>query len=152
VTQPEADKEMEAIRYIIHQRLRSCPEVETVPIGFEAHLDEDAISAFVDGRIGENESASIVSHLVACGSCRDATARLIRLESFSIADDEVTTPEESPSRLRQFLADLATQVVPSSGEDAVFAYQNPDTDQNAEDPAKQKQNDSRTESEKPKNS
>lgn len=143
---------MEAIRYMIQQRLRSCPQVETMPIASGAHLDEDAISAFVECRIGENESASIVSHLVACGSCRDATARLIRLESFSIADDEVTTPEESPSRLRQFLEGLASQVVPSSGEDAVFAYQNPDTDQSADDPAKRKQNESRKSPKKQNNS
>jgi hypothetical protein len=43
---------------------------------------------------------------------------------------------------------MASQVVPSSGEDAVFAYQNPDTDQEADDVSKSKQNDSATESEK----
>lgn len=142
---------MEAIRYMIQQRLRSGPEAGTMPIASGAHPDEDAMGAFVEGRTGENESASMVSHLVACETCRDATARLIRLESLSIAADEVTTPEESPGRLRQFLEGLASQVVPSAGEDAVFAYQNPDTDPSG-DRAKQEQNEPPSESEKPKDS
>jgi hypothetical protein len=148
VTQPETDKEMEAIRYMIDQRLKSCPPGEALAIASEAHVDEDAMSAFVEGRIEENESGPIVSHLVACATCRGATARLIRLESLAIDDDEVTTPEQGPGRLHQFLADLAAQVVPSSGEDAVFAYQNPDTDQDADDLTKQERKDSATEPEK----
>jgi hypothetical protein len=143
----EADKEMEAIRSMIDQRLRSCPPAETFKVASESHLDEDALSAFVESSISDNESSAIVSHLIACVSCRDESARLIRLESLQLEDDDVTIPEQSPSRLRQFLADLAAQVVPSSGEDAVFAYQNPDLDQE-DDLAKKKQSDSATDSEK----
>ena len=139
---------MEAIRYLVDQRLKFCPPGGATTIASEGHLDEDAVSAFVEGRIEENESASIVSHLVACGSCRGATARLIRLESLAMDDDEVIVPEHSPSRLRQWLEDLTAQVVPSTGEDAVFAYQNPDTDQDVDDLAKQERSDSATEPEK----
>ena len=96
----------------------------------------------------EEESATIVSHLLRCGSCRSASARLIKLESLLTSDDEVTIPEETPSRLRQWLDALASQVIPSSGEDAVFAYQNPDTDQEADDLSKPEHNDSATEPEK----
>jgi len=137
---------MEAIGQLIHERLNCPPEVAAA-IQPEAHLDEDALSAFVEGRLREDESATIVSHLLACGSCRSASARLIRLESLLSSDAEVTIPEESPSRLRQWLDGLASQVVPSTGEDAVFAYQNPDTDQEADDLARPK-DDSATESEK----
>ena len=119
---------MAAIRYMIHHRLKSMPYVETILS--EGHLDEDAIGAFVEGRLGESESAAIVSHLIACGSCRANSARLIHLESQVVAEDDSTIPEESPSRLRQFLEGLASQVIPSN-EDAVFAYQNPETDENA---------------------
>jgi hypothetical protein len=138
---------MEAIGQLIHERL-NCPPDVAAAIHSEAHLDEDALGAFVEGRLREDESATIVSHLLACVSCRSASARLIRLESFAIGDDDVTIPEQTPSRLRQWLDGLASQVVPSSGEDAVFAYQNPDTDQEADDLSKPKQNDSATESEK----
>jgi hypothetical protein len=147
VARAQTDKEMEAIGQLIHERL-NCPPDVAAAIHSEAHLDEDALGAFVEGRLREAESAPIVSHLLACGSCRSASARLIRLESLLTSDDEVTTPEEGPSRLRQWLDALASQVVPSSGEDAVFAYQNPDTDQEADDLSKPKQNDSATESEK----
>ncbi len=139
---------MDAIRYLIHERLNRVTEAEPVTTLSEGHFDEDTLGAFVESRLREDESAPIVSHLVACGSCRGATARLIRLESFVFAGDEVTIPEESLSRLRQFLESLATQVVPSSDEDAVFAYQNPEDDQKLENDTKLSQNDSPTESTK----
>jgi hypothetical protein len=87
-----------------------------------------------------------VSHLTACALCRGTTARLIRLESLVLADDDVTVPEESPGRLRQFLENLAAQVIPSSDEDAVFAYQNPDDHQESEKTATTRHDDSSTES------
>src|SRR6266498_1876984 len=145
---------MAAIRYMIHHRLKSSTEVETLAIPSEAHLDEDAIGAFVEGQLGESESGSVISHLIACGSCRANSARLIHLESQIVAEDDSTIPEESPSRLRQFLEGLASQVIPRSNEDVVFAYQNPpeDTDEvkkvAAEStPDKPKQTDSSTEPE-----
>lgn len=148
MTQPEADKEMEAIRSLIDQRLKSCPSAGTLTSAPGQHLDEDVLSAFVESRVSDNQSSAIVSHLTACASCRDASVRLLRLESFAPEEDDVTIPEQSPSRLRQWLEGLAAQVVPSSGEDAVFAYQNPDTEQDGDDLAKQKRSDSATESEK----
>jgi len=124
---------MEAIRAMVHGRLNSFASVKTEPISATLHLDEDAMSAFVEGQLGEDETRSIISHLTSCGSCRDFTARLIRLESTFTADEVSTVVEDAPSRLRQFLERLASQVIPSGGEDAVFAYQNPD--ENVEKPA-----------------
>lgn len=138
---------MEAIGQLIHERL-NCPPDVGAAIHAAAHLDEDALGAFVEGRLREDESAKVVSHLLACGLCRGASARLIRLESLLTSDDEVTIPEETPSRLRQWLDGLASQVIPSSGEDAVFAYQNPDTDQAADDLSKPEPKNSAPESEK----
>ena len=124
---------MEAVRAMVHCRLNSFASVKTEPISASLHLDEDAMSAFVEGQLNENETRSIIIHLTSCGSCRDFTARLIRLESTFTAEDESTMTEEAPSRLRQFIQRFASQVIPSSGEDAVFAYQNPD--ENVEKPA-----------------
>ena len=148
MSQPELDKEMEAIRSLIHQRLNSCPPAETMGFASAEHLDEDALNAFVESRVSENESSFIVSHLIECPACRDASARLIRLESLKLDEDDVTIPEQSPSRLRQWLEGLAAQVVPSSGEDAVFAYQNPDTGLDADDDDKPQNKDSATEPDK----
>jgi len=124
---------MEAVRAMVHGRLNSFASVKTELISATLHLDEDAMSAFVEGQLGEDETRSIISHLTSCGSCRDFTARLIRLESTFTADEVSTVVEDAPSRLRQFLERLASRVIPSGGEDAVFAYQNPD--ENVEKPA-----------------
>ena len=124
---------MEAVRAMVHGRLNSFASVKTEPISATLHLDEDAMSAFVEGQLSENETRSIISHLTSCGSCRDFTARLIRLESTFTVDEVSTMVEDAPSRLRQFLERFASQIIPSSGEDAVFAYQNPD--ENVEKPA-----------------
>ena len=124
---------MEAVRAMVHGRLNSFASVKTEPISATLHLDEDAMSAFVEGQLGEDETRSIISHLTSCGSCRDFTARLIRLESTFTADEVSTVVEDAPSRLRQFLERFASQLIPSGGEDAVFAYQNPD--ENVEKPA-----------------
>jgi hypothetical protein len=100
---------------------------------FAAHLDEDAICAFVEGRLEEAEAAPVISHLVACSFCRHTTAQLIRLESQFDASEDVAV-NEGPGRVRLWLESLAASMAPAFEEDAVFAYQNPETepDENAE--------------------
>lgn len=133
MSRPGTESEMEAVRAMVHCRLSFLAGVKTESITAAPHLDEDAMSAFVEGQLSENETRSIISHLTSCGSCREFTARLIRLESTFTAEDESTMVEDAPSRLRQFLERFAAQVIPSGGEDAVFAYQNPD--ENVDNPA-----------------
>lgn len=121
------------MRQMIDRRLKTRVPAESP---FEAHLDEDSISAFVEGRLEEAESSPVISHLVACSFCRHTTAQLIRLESQfdSLGDAPVA---EGPGRVRLFLESLAARVTPSFEEDAVFAYQNPEGDpgENVEPPA-----------------
>ncbi|MDX6692993.1 MAG: hypothetical protein QOF02_596 [Blastocatellia bacterium] len=92
-----------------------------------AHLDEDALSSFIEGRLSERESGPIVSHLVGCNSCRRFTAELMRLES-EVGDVEAIAPPvaEEPGRIRRLLEDLAARVLPAS--DEVFAYHAPADD------------------------
>jgi hypothetical protein len=121
------------MRQMIDRRLKTRVPAESA---FEVHLDEDSISAFVEGRLEEGESSPVISHLVACSFCRHTTAQLIRLESqFDSLDDAEV--EEGPGRVRLFLDSLAARVTPSFEEDAVFAYQNPEGDpgENGEQPA-----------------
>lgn len=114
---------MEAIRDLIEYRLKALSQVETAILP-EAHLDEDTISAFVEGRLRENESGPIVSHLIACRFCRRTSAQLIRLESDIEPENERATADEGPGRVQALLESLGAQV-PSSEENVVFAYQNP---------------------------
>ena len=122
VTRPEARKETEAIRYLIHERLRARLATESRPL--ESHLDEDAICAFVEGRLAEAESSPVISHLIACASCRQTTAQLIRLGSQFDPENDSTAPDESPGRV-PFFERLASRLTPSLEEDAVFAYHEP---------------------------
>jgi hypothetical protein len=131
LTGEKAKKETETIRYLIEQRLKTRVPAESLPGPLDAHLDEDAICAFVEGRLEETESAPVVSHLVACAPCRHTTAQLIRLESQFDSESE-STPLDSPGPVRSLLDYLAARVAPSFEEDTVFAYQNPEPDQNAE--------------------
>ena len=84
----------------------------------------------VEGRLNERESAPIIKHLVACNYCRHATSQLVRLDSeIGTAQTPTPTPsQQEPGRIRRLLEDLAARVLPSSDEDAVFAYHAPAED------------------------
>ena len=114
-------KNTAAIRYMIHHRLRTYIEVEAL----EAHPDEDTVSAFVEGRLDEAGSSQMVSHLITCGSCRHTTAQLTRLDSQINEENDSPLKDEGLGRVRLLLEGLASRVMPSSGEDVVFAYQSP---------------------------
>jgi hypothetical protein len=102
------------------------------------HLDEDALSSFVEGRLSEIESAPFVKHLVSCASCRQITAQLIRLDTELSGRETPPLPvsTEGPGRIRRLLADLASRVLPSTEEEAVFAYHAPADDFEKKDEAK----------------
>ena len=129
MTSEKAKKETETIRYLIHQRLKT--RAESLPGPLEAHLDEDAICAFVEGRLEEAESAPVITHLVACPPCRHTTAQLIRLESQFDPEGE-PIPAEDPGPVRSLLEYLAARATPSFEEDVVFAYQEPEHEGAAE--------------------
>jgi hypothetical protein len=129
VTSEKEKKETETIRYLIHQRLRA--RAESLPGPSDTHLDEDAICAFVEGRLEEAESAPVITHLVACAPCRHTTAQLIRRES-QFDPESDPTPVEGPGPVRSLLEHLAARITPSFEEDVVFAYQDPEHDRNAE--------------------
>jgi len=130
LTAQEGGTETETIRYMIDQRLKArISEQSAAPL--DAHVDEDAICAFVEGRLEEAESSPVISHLITCASCRHTTALLIRFES-QFEPEQDPTPDEGPGRVRLLLERLAAGLTSSLEEDAVFAYQNPEPDQTAE--------------------
>ena len=134
------------MRRMIHQHLQRSAMIAP-PMLTDVHLDEDSLSAFIEGRLSEAESAPVVSHLVSCGFCRRITAQLVRLETETSAS-EINTPAgtEEPGRIRRFLQDLAERVIPpADDEEAVFAYHAPaedfrrkdETDASKESPAEE---------------
>ena len=115
---------------MIHEHLQRRAMVAP-PVTTAVHLDEDALSAFIEGRLSDEESSPVVQHLVGCGFCRRITAQLVRLES-EIGPAEAGAPPQTaaqePGRIRSLLADLAARVVPQSEADSVFAYHAPAED------------------------
>lgn len=110
----------------LHERALVAP-----PVPAAMHLDEDALSAFVEGRLSETESSPLIQHLVACGYCRQATVQLVRLEAATIPSQPLpaeASREEEPGRIRRLLDDLASRVLPSHDEETVFAYHAPAED------------------------
>jgi hypothetical protein len=117
--QDKAKNEMEAIQLMIHQRLRANP-IEALA----QHPDEDTLCAFMEGYLDETRSSEMVSHLIACGSCRRTTAQFSR-ESDVDDEPESAATEAGPGRLREMLEGLASKILPSGQEHVVFAYQDP---------------------------
>lgn len=100
------------------------------PMVPDLHFDDDSLSAFIEGRLSEAESAPVISHLVACAFCRRLTAQLVRLET-EIGPTEASTAADAahePGRIRRLLEELRSRVLPSSEDEAVFAYHAPADD------------------------
>lgn len=104
----------------------------------EKHLDDDSLSAFVEGKLTKLESGPIVSHLVGCGFCRNVTSELVKLE-FAFADEAI--PERiaasEPSRVSEVLNGLFSRLFGSSmGE--VFAHHEIDEEKKIDKEAEEK--------------
>ena len=114
---------------MIHQHLQRRAMVAP-PVVTNVHLDEDALSAFVEGRLTETEAAPVIQHLVGCGFCRRITAQVVRLESeIGPVEENVSDgSQEEPGRIRRLLDDLSSRVFPQPEGDAVFAYHAPAED------------------------
>jgi hypothetical protein len=116
------------MREIVAQRLRSvaASELSNLPVG--SHVDEDSIAAFVEGRLTDTECKPVLSHLAACGLCRRTSAQFVQLENQ--IDDEVSTApgDEEPGRLEALLSRLRS-AVPVANEEVVFAYENPEDEE-----------------------
>ncbi|MDQ3686236.1 MAG: hypothetical protein M3430_11655 [Acidobacteriota bacterium] len=118
----------ESVRRMIEQHLRRRALVAP-PVSVGNHMNEDALAAFVEGRLTHNESVPLVSHLVACAFCRRATAELVRLDAaLGEIEGVQAIQSEEPGRVRRLLDDLAARVLPSSDGEVVFAYHAPAED------------------------
>ena len=88
------------------------------------HLDEDSLTAFVEGNLSQREAQPIVSHLVDCSFCRHITAELVRLD-LAFAVEEIplgVVQNEQPSKISEVLNGLLSRLF-GTNDAAVFAHQ-----------------------------
>lgn len=117
------DAEQLAIARLIHRRLTSYQtDLETEAL--LSHLDADSMTSFVEGRLESEDSRTVVSHLVACASCRYLTAQLAKIVPDEEVGDSVVPEKQSPF-MDGLLERLRNSFAPAI-EDAVFAYQETD--------------------------
>ena len=99
----------------------------------DKHLDEDLISAFVDGSLSQRESEPVLKHLVGCSPCRKITAQLARLaEELNEQPEPLPIAAAQPNRLQKFLTSLGLSSFGLSDE-AVFAHNESSEENKAED-------------------
>jgi len=127
------NKRADAIRGLVDHRLKSVAADELRDVSTKSHIDEDTIAAYLEGRLADSECKPVLAHLASCGLCRRTSAQFIRLENQVDAEpaNEITAAEDS-GRLEALLSTFGSMV--SSNEDVVFAYQNPPTDAQADQP------------------
>lgn len=101
--------------------------------GNETHLDEDSLTAFVEGRISEHESPSIVTHLVKCSFCLHVTGELVKLNEV-FAEDEVAVvvPTKEPTKVSEVLSSLLSRIF-GTNDGAVFAHHEKEEEKSDED-------------------
>jgi hypothetical protein len=105
----------------------------------ENHLDDDSLTAFVEGNLSERESKPIVSHLVDCSFCRHVTSELVRLD-LAFADEQVqaVAQESQPSKISEVLSNLLAKIFGTS-DSAVFAHnETEEKTENKEDKSEEK--------------
>ena len=87
------------------------------------HLDEDSLTAFVEGRISERESPSLIKHLIDCSFCLHITGELVKLND-AFAEDEIILPTtaKEPTKISEVLSGIMSRIFGSS-DAAVFAHE-----------------------------
>lgn len=87
------------------------------------HLDEDSLTAFVEGNLSERENKPIMNHLINCSFCRHITAEIIKLD-LELAEDIQPTPTSTnePTKVSEVLNGILSRIFGTS-DDAVFAHQ-----------------------------
>src|ERR1700733_14960886 len=98
------------------------------------HLDDDSLSAFVEGNLSDRENTMFVSHLADCGFCLHKTAELAELQSYFSAEEQEFVPasEAAPSRISEVLSGLFSRLFGSfDSSETVFAHEEKKEDEEA---------------------
>ncbi|MDI1241249.1 MAG: hypothetical protein PSX80_04945 [bacterium] len=87
------------------------------------HIDDDSLSAFVEGTLNRRESDSIVTHLVDCGFCRHTTSELVRLDlAFAEEAPAQIAANAEHSKISDVLSGIFSKIFGTT-DGAVFAHE-----------------------------
>lgn len=95
------------------------------------HLDEDILTAFVEGNLTRRENDSFIAHLVDCSFCLHKTAELSQLRA--VFEDDVTvalSDSAPPAKVSDVLSNLFSRLFGST-EGVVFAHEEKKDDEPA---------------------
>ena len=86
------------------------------------HLDDDSLTAFIEGNLSGRESMPIVGHLTECSFCRHITSELVKLQ-LAFDDEPAVVPvtDRQPSRVSEVLSGILSRIFGTS-EPTVFAH------------------------------
>ena len=87
----------------------------------QLHLDEDSLSAFVEGSLTQQQAAPIIKHLINCIFCRRVTVQLAAL-SEALEDAPNITNTVRQNSWRELWNNL-TESVSRSYDNAVIAHE-----------------------------
>jgi hypothetical protein len=106
----------------------------------DAHLNEDSLNAFVEGRLSQRESSPLIKHLIDCSFCLNVTAELVKLElDFADEFQTISVAASEPAKVSDVLKGLLSRIF-GPQDDAVFAHQ-----ETKETPEDQKETDDKKE-------
>ena len=99
----------------------------------QIHLDEDSLTAFVEGNLSRRESQPIVRHLVDCSFCRHITTELVRLDLAFAGQTETAAVSavNQPTKVSEVLGGILSRIF-GSNDGAVFAHHEEDSEQKTE--------------------
>lgn len=87
------------------------------------HLDEDVLTAFVEGNLNESEANPVISHLADCSFCLHVSAELIRLDmAFANEVRPIQSAETEPAGVGEVLGKILSRIF-GPGDGAVFAHE-----------------------------
>lgn len=116
------------IQKLLHGFLKS-DGADATGTSSQGHLDEEMLSAFIEGTLTEREGVPVIKHLVECSFCRHVSAKLIRLD-LAFAEGRVFVPANDvhePVRVSEVINGLFSKIFGSS-EGTVFAHGEKDED------------------------
>jgi len=105
--------------------------------GNNIHLDEDSLSAFVEGNLSEGEAAPMVKHLADCSYCRNISSELVKLD-LAFAEDvkPIEVPKSEPTKVADVLNGILSKIF-GANDNAVFAHNEDEETENEEEDNKE---------------